>query len=490
MATRNVRLKNKGGDVLHPYTENLPTATTSKAGTVMLDDAVTANSSKAITSGAVSSALTSVNTTLNTKLGKTETAAKAVADAEGNDIVETYAKKGEGGGLGVLYNQLNKACAWTWTNKLYNGGVKVAYYESSHFVTNEISCTSFYENPGLANKYVVIDGKLYTLNEYSKTLNQFGTDTDYKMACGNVAIKNNGLYFVGSTSYAKWIDQTGTWSKVGIKCGIKNGSLGFFDNSSNTTAAMKWGIVDTGGVWTDIVFSTNDYCIGIRDGYLYYASAKIVSQAYTLNKLVKLSQSTDYTRYEAASSYFYCCRGRVVEVYETSSVVSGNTQPYRTITLEDDIVQSIGQYFLLSNGKLYNISSSESLVNSNVISLGCNYHVKSDGLYSNSNGRLALSGEFGEMKGLAVFIGASTVETETLYTVSGPQAGNSAYSSVNLSNSQSITAATPSAITVNSKVYDRNSKNDDVFEETPSELAQQTLTKYDLVSLIKSSGDA
>lgn len=91
MATRKVKLKNKGGDYLYPYTDNIPTATTSKAGIVKLDSSATSGSNNAITSGTVYTVLNTVNTSLNSKLGKTETAAKATADANGNTISTTYA---------------------------------------------------------------------------------------------------------------------------------------------------------------------------------------------------------------------------------------------------------------------------------------------------------------------------------------------------------------------------------------------------------------
>lgn len=84
MVNRNVRLKNKIGDVLYPYTDNIPVASTSVAGKVQLDSTPTSGSNNAITSGAVYTALSG-------KLSTTGTAAKATADASGNNIAETYA---------------------------------------------------------------------------------------------------------------------------------------------------------------------------------------------------------------------------------------------------------------------------------------------------------------------------------------------------------------------------------------------------------------
>ena len=88
MANRNVKLKNKSGDYLYPYTDNIPSASTSAAGKVKLDSTPTSGSSNAITSGAVYSALSG-------KLSTTGTAAKATADASGNTITTTYATKTE-----------------------------------------------------------------------------------------------------------------------------------------------------------------------------------------------------------------------------------------------------------------------------------------------------------------------------------------------------------------------------------------------------------
>lgn len=64
MTTRNVKLKNRDGEYLHPYTDNLPTASTSTAGKVKLDTSPTLGSNNAITSGAVYTALNSVNTSI------------------------------------------------------------------------------------------------------------------------------------------------------------------------------------------------------------------------------------------------------------------------------------------------------------------------------------------------------------------------------------------------------------------------------------------
>ena len=86
MVNRKVKLKNLDGDYLYPYTDNIPVASTSVAGKVLLDGTPKSNSGNAVTSGAVFTAL-------DNKLDKTATAPKATADGNGNNIVNTYALK-------------------------------------------------------------------------------------------------------------------------------------------------------------------------------------------------------------------------------------------------------------------------------------------------------------------------------------------------------------------------------------------------------------
>ena len=88
MANKNVKLKNLNGDYLYPYTDNIPTGSASVAGKVKVDSVPTSGSDNAISSGAVHTALAG-------KLGTTETAAKATADENGNNIINTYLKKNE-----------------------------------------------------------------------------------------------------------------------------------------------------------------------------------------------------------------------------------------------------------------------------------------------------------------------------------------------------------------------------------------------------------
>ena len=89
MTTRNVKLKNRAGEYLHPYTDNLPTASTSTAGKVKLDSSPTSGSNNAITSGAVYTALNSVNTSISsvqTDVGNLQTSVTGINTSLGNKL--------------------------------------------------------------------------------------------------------------------------------------------------------------------------------------------------------------------------------------------------------------------------------------------------------------------------------------------------------------------------------------------------------------------
>ena len=96
MTNKNVKLKNRIGEYLLPYTDNIPAASTSTAGKVKLDSSPISGSDNAITSGAV-------YTALSDKLSISGTAEKATADASGNTITTTYATKTE---LSTLQNSI------------------------------------------------------------------------------------------------------------------------------------------------------------------------------------------------------------------------------------------------------------------------------------------------------------------------------------------------------------------------------------------------
>ena len=86
IVTKRVRLKNRSGEYLEPYTENVPTASTSTAGKVKLDTTSTSGSNNAITSGAVHTALGNMQTSitaLNTALSsKVNNSALQVVDSK------------------------------------------------------------------------------------------------------------------------------------------------------------------------------------------------------------------------------------------------------------------------------------------------------------------------------------------------------------------------------------------------------------------------
>ena len=500
MANRNVKLKNKSGDYLYPYTDNIPTATTSKAGIVKLDSAPTANSNNAITSGAVNTAINTVNTNLSNKLGKTETAAKATADADGNNIVNTYLKKTETaakatadadgnniastylkkgdegkGGLNLLVNQLRKAYAWTWSQTSSSGMVYVIY-NSNGDMLDGVACSSYASYGGYGG-YVGINGNLYYYYAGSTpvTLTQKTSDGGItQVGYGNV-IKNGKLYSFFKNDYT---DNNTGWTKISGFFGIRNGSLGTFNNQST----LICNIVDTGGVWTDVVTGYNDatYCAGIRDGYPYYASRQLVNGVFSLTSLVQLDTENGWSMVSCGSSgYFYFAKGSRYKCF-----YSNRTTPYYSGDLGDTISKLFGQYALTATGKLYSINNNNpKLISEDVLDVGAWGYLKEDGLYNYSKTKI-VNGTYQRAEGVMLYAGAGTTQYRTVYTVANPAVNYKSYERVNLDIPRNITAASSTSITTNSKTYNRDISKDSVFTQTPDDLKKQTPTKWELLDMI------
>ena len=482
MANKSVKLKNKRGDYLYPYTDNIPTGSASVAGKVKVDSTPTSGSTNAISSGAVHTALAG-------KLGTTDTASRAVADADGNNIASTYLKKtDEGrGGLGLLSAQLRKAYAWTWSQTLTNGQVQLIYNNGGYKLMNAVTCNSFYKAGG---NYPVIDGKLYYLNSYSGTLTQFGTDTNYKAAFQNVAIKGNGIYYVGNINYAKWIDSGGTWTDIGYGFGIKNGSLGAFGTQSNTNAAIAWGIIDSGGTWTKLVTTSNGSCLGVRDGFVYYATSQGSNGTMIINQLIQISNRNDYNFYSASSNMLLGIKGNQCDLYRINYVRNGTeTGPYKTFTYDHDIASANDQYCLLTDGSLYKADYSSTLIDTNVLAVAYPYYLKEDGIHYISSKELIIDGAFQTMSGNILFSGAGSVQRATVYTVENPATNYVAYKKVNLQDSSTITATTSTTVTAGGTTYTRDQSKDSTFTQPPDDLKKQTPTKWQLLAMINNIGE-
>ena len=484
MANRNVKLKNKSGDYLYPYTDNIPTATTSKAGIVQLDTAPTANSNNAITSGAVNTALSAVNTSLAAKLDTNGIAAKATADADGNNIAVTYLKKGDEGkgGLNLLVNQLRKAYAWTWSQTSSSGMVYVVY-NSSGDMLDGVACSSYASYGGYSG-YVGINGNLYYYYAGSTpvTLTQKTSDGGItQVGYGNV-IKNGKLYSFFKNDYT---DNNTGWTKISGFWGIRNGSLGTFNNQST----LICNIVDTGGVWTDVVTGYNDaaYCAGIRDGYPYYVSRTGVSGGFQVNEIYQFDTTNGYSlvSYGNTSGYCYFTKGSTytcwnINVYHNT----GRTTPYYQGDLGEQITKIHSSYALTSGGKVYSINSNKpTLISEDVIDIGVWGYLKSDGLYNYSKTRI-VEGTYARIEGVMLYAGAGTTQYKTVYSVANPAVNYKSFERVNLDLPNNITAVTTTTITSNSKTYTRDISKDNVFTQTPDDLKKQTPTKWELLDMI------
>ena len=504
MANRNVKLKNKSGDYLYPYTDNIPTATTSKAGIVKLDSSPTANSNNAITSGAVNTAINTVNTNLSNKLGKTETAAKATADAngnniattyltktetaakatadaEGNNISSTYLKKSEEGrgGLNLLVRELQKACAWTWTQN-FSGGSAQILLNANGSVSDGVSCSSV---GGVGYTTVVYNRKLYKYNSTTGALTQEGTESTWDTTGYGVAINNGKLYSFFSSKYV----DTGTqWTYVGMGYfGIKNGTLCRFTNQST----LLWYTLDNAGTWNKIVSTQSGSTWGIRDTYPYYITTTTPYGTSTTT-LTRLSSENGFSCVSIYNSVGIFSKQSRFFIYGSNGTLS------RSGDLGANIVKLAGYYALTSDGKLYNINSNNPpLMAENVIDICLSGYIKSDGYYNYSHTKL-VNGTFTNIvhsdntygaPNAVLFAGSGNIQQRTVYTTPNPAANYKSFVGLNLTGQDTITSVASGTITNSSHTFSRDIGKDDYFTQPPDDLRKQTPTKWDLIDLIQNA---
>ena len=470
MANKSVKLKNKRGDYLYPYTDNIPTGSASVAGKVKVDAAPTSGSANAVSSGGVYSALAG-------KLGTNDTAAKATADAEGNNIATTYMKKSEEGkgGLNLLRDQLRKAYGWTWSQTSSSGMVYIVY-NSNGDMLDGVACSSYAAYGGYTG-YVGINGNLYYYNTYATpvTLTQKTTDGGVtQVGYGNM-IKGGKLYSFFKNAYT---DNTAGYTKISGFFGIRSGALMSFNNQSTLICS----VLDNGGVWTDVATAYNDsaYCAGIRDGYPYYISRNGVSGGFQKNEMVQLDTENGWSMMSCGSSgYFYFAKGSRYKCF-----YNNRTTPYYSGDVGDQISKLFGQYALTTTGKLYSINNNNpQLISEDVLDVSAWGYLKEDGLYNYSKTKI-VSGTYQRTEGVMLYAGAGTTQYKTVYTVANPATNYMSYERVNLDLPNTVTAVTATTITTNGKTYTRDISKDSVFTQTPDDLKKQTPTQWELLDMI------
>lgn len=227
MANKKVKLKNKSGDYLYPYTNNVPTASTSTAGIVKLDSEPTSGSDNALTSGAAYTALAG-------KLATTGTAAKAVSDASGNTITSTYATKTE---LNTLRNSMatDTGVVHTTGNESINGTktFKAAIIGTASDANNSVvttvakskSANGYYKlgnglilQWGLANTGGTVTlPTAFTSTNYSVVISRVNTDTKYHSGSYVQALTTTNFTFNGADANS----QPHYWQALGYQKGNK-----------------------------------------------------------------------------------------------------------------------------------------------------------------------------------------------------------------------------------------------------------------------------
>lgn len=475
MANKNVKLKNRNGDYLYPYTDNIPTGTSAVAGKVKVDTTPTSGSGNAITSGAVYTALAG-------KLATTGTAAKATADADGNNIASTYLKKSEEGtgGLNMLASQLRKAHAWTWSHTITTG---TAFVFQGTTLFDGISCSS-YSHEGGYGTYFSINGNLYYLNIYATpyTVTQQTSDGDItEVGYGN-CIKGGKLYSFFKKAYT---DNNTGWTKISGFFGLKKGALYTFTNQSTLICSC----IDSAGVWTDLSYGYNDgdYCAGIRDGLPYYAARGTSSGGvFPIRELIQISDENGWEGVSVySSSYFFFYKGTTYKCFQVNRIRTNNQTPYYQGSVDSQITKIYNNYVLTATHNVYQIDrNTPTLIASNVIDICSSGYLLSDGLYSYQKVK-QIDGTFTACESKFLIAGAGTVQSKTVYTVANPAVNYKTYEQLNLGAPDTITATTATTITNSSKTYTRDISKDSTFIQSPDDLKKQSPTRWELIEMVQ-----
>lgn len=190
MANKRIKLKNATGDYLEPYTTNVPDASTSSKGLVQLEETPTAESNKVLTSGTVKAAL-------DNKLDKTGTAAKATADASGNNIASTYATKTELSGVEETANSAKSIADGK------SRAVSYASYEAMITAVNGANNSDFKIGD---NIYITVLGVpdlwIYSVEETSNSY-EYSTDEAIVSALSGTGTIQVGYYKVAALETQK-----------------------------------------------------------------------------------------------------------------------------------------------------------------------------------------------------------------------------------------------------------------------------------------------
>ena len=141
MLNRNVKLKNRIGDYLLPYTDNIPTASTSTAGKVKLDTSPISGSNNAITSGAVHTALNNKadkGTTLSS-YGITDAYTKQeIANVIASEATPIYADQVTVNDDTIILNPQKSIYTKTLSGDVWSPIIDVTGIESTHIITFEL----------------------------------------------------------------------------------------------------------------------------------------------------------------------------------------------------------------------------------------------------------------------------------------------------------------------------------------------------------------
>jgi len=426
----------------------------------------------------------------------------------------------KGASFQQLFNDLNKAYAWSRQTITGEASAYMVYYNGSTYTQSSSSYPAQYmiENEitnygsGLVSSYFIcIDGILYyktnsgntfTLTSIATNVTSYTTNSASSAYC--LYVSNGNLYYYNNGFNS--CKDVGGWTKISycsnrtdyLGFGIKNDNLYYVSNYSNTIT-----LKDNTGSWSDVegLSSGSSTCgFGIKDGKLYSLGYSDITEISSDTGWTMISGSDE--SYTSSSTFGLGIKnGALYSLKYNSVTLLNNTETWVKIC-----GSKTNGYAITQSGKLYKITSQSTISQvgtdttwTDICGFGTNtMGVNNGDVYtnlSNSTKRTSLGDVAHVYNGIYTsssysvgsFITAGNIQTttETVYTVPSPNIDYKIYSNTNLTIKSIISELTSTTIGDGNNVYNRDSQNDTYFNNVSIDSSKQMISMGELLTALK-----
>ena len=403
-----------------------------------------------------------------------------------------------------LYTKLNKAYAWTSTSTTSSGGTAVLLTPSNE-IKKLIECPdinsinmgdgSSIDGSGNRTELFIINNDVYGFGDIPKrtetnNLKQVQYSSNY------VIDKNGYLYFLPSISASttNWtlskVGTSNTWQKFtkgdvnyAYCVALNNGEIYRISSTTETKLDVGSGYEDISGVGYN-VYALKNGCI--YHGYMNYTNPTLTLVS-EINNFIKMWCPYNYINAITDNLELYYISGSsVVKVCNLFSV--------------NDIIKGT---LLVSNGKLYRLSSTQqsasiTLINSSLNWTDCSpsYAIGDGKLYYVSGNTLTQVGtntnyvklfspasrRNDQLVEAIAWTGESVTDTHTVYTSRTQEVGDNLYSDINLTVYSTLNSKSNNTITDSSRTYTKDNTKNTSFNKIPLTTVRETVSVLDLLN--------